>query len=113
MAAIGAVLFSGKAILAKFQYRYGIDALDVMALRMTFSLPLFAFLAVRETLRARSTRPPLSVRDLLTLGRGLEMRFTAAGLGCAAGRISLGRMSQSVSMYRFAPGAHHQPRDGH
>ena len=68
MAAIGAVLFSCKAILAKFQYRYGIDALDVMALRMIFSLPLFAFLAVRETLRARSTRPPLSVRDLLTLG---------------------------------------------
>ena len=61
LAATGAVLFSAKAILAKYQFRYGLDALDVMALRMGFSLPLFALLAVRETRRART---PLSRRDL-------------------------------------------------
>jgi drug/metabolite transporter (DMT)-like permease len=60
LAASGAVLFSAKAILAKFQFRYGLDALDVMALRMGFSLPLFALLAVRETRRART---PLTRRD--------------------------------------------------
>lgn len=41
LAAAGAVLFSAKAILAKFQYRYGLDALDVLTLRMLFALPLF------------------------------------------------------------------------
>jgi drug/metabolite transporter (DMT)-like permease len=60
LAASGAVLFSAKAILAKFQFRYGLDALDVMALRMSFSLPLFGLLAVRETRRART---PLTRHD--------------------------------------------------
>lgn len=64
MAAAGAVLFSGKAILAKLQYRYGVDALDVMALRMLMSLPLFAALAVRETRRARERQTQISRRDL-------------------------------------------------
>lgn len=65
LAAAGAILFSAKAILAKLHYRYGVDALDVMALRMLFSGPLFLVLAVRETLRARAAqlaRP--SRRDL-------------------------------------------------
>ena len=61
LAAAGAVLFSAKAILAKFQFRYGLDALDVMALRMSLSLPLFAALAMRESRRARA---PLQRRDL-------------------------------------------------
>ena len=68
LAAAGAVLFSAKAILAKYQFRHGLDALDVMALRMSFSLPLFALLAVRETRRAHA---PLERRDaalILVLG---------------------------------------------
>lgn len=52
LAAVAAVLFSGKAILAKFHYRYGLDALDVLSLRMLFALPLFAALAWREGRRA-------------------------------------------------------------
>lgn len=64
LAAAGAVLFSAKAILAKFQFRYGMDAVDVMALRMGFSLPLFALLAVRETRRAHL---PLSRRDIMLI----------------------------------------------
>lgn len=70
LAATGAVLFSAKAILAKFQYRHGLDALDVMALRMAFSLPLFVALGVREA-RRRPDRAPLSRGDagrLLVLG---------------------------------------------
>ncbi|QSX76966.1 DMT family transporter [Agrilutibacter solisilvae] len=68
LAAGAAVLFSAKAILAKFQFRYGLDALDVMALRMGLALPLFALLAVRESRRAAA---PLQARDralILVLG---------------------------------------------
>jgi len=54
LAASGAILFSAKAILAKLQYRYGVDSLQVLALRMAFSLPLFAALGVREHGRARA-----------------------------------------------------------
>ena len=61
LAAAGAILFSAKAILAKFQYRYGMDALDVMALRMLMALPLFALLGLRERLRGRG--PTLSTRQ--------------------------------------------------
>lgn len=55
LGATGAVLFSAKAILAKFQFRYGLDALDVMALRMALSLPLFLGLGLREHLRGNRT----------------------------------------------------------
>ncbi|MFC3552289.1 DMT family transporter [Lysobacter cavernae] len=69
LAAVGAVLFSAKAILAKFQYRYGIDALDVLALRMLLSLPLFVLLGVHEA--RRPGRTPMTRRDfglILVLG---------------------------------------------
>ena len=64
LAASGAILFSAKAILAKLHYRYGIDALDVLALRMAYSAPLFLLLAARETLRARARGSSLRRRDL-------------------------------------------------
>lgn len=69
LGAAGAVLFSAKAILAKFQFRYGLDALDVMALRMALSLPLFLGLGLREHLRGNRT--PLRHREwgqVLVLG---------------------------------------------
>lgn len=58
-AAAGAVLFSAKAILAKFQYRYGLDSLDVLTLRMLFALPLFVaygWLAARRLPRLQLGR---------------------------------------------------------
>lgn len=61
MAATGAILFSAKAILAKFQYRYGVDSLDVLALRMLLSLPLFVALGIRES--RRPERAPMTRRD--------------------------------------------------
>ncbi|MBF6023229.1 DMT family transporter [Lysobacter niastensis] len=69
LAATGAVLFSAKAILAKFQYRHGIDALDVLALRMLLSLPLFVALGIHES--RRPAREPMTRRDfglILILG---------------------------------------------
>jgi drug/metabolite transporter (DMT)-like permease len=52
LAAIAAILFSAKAILAKFLYRHGIDAVTVLALRMLFSVPVFGAVAIYETWRA-------------------------------------------------------------
>ncbi len=43
LALAGAVLFSAKAILVKLSYRYGVDAVTLIALRMAFSVPFFAF----------------------------------------------------------------------
>lgn len=63
LAASGAILFSAKAILAKLQYRYGVDSLQVLTLRMAFSLPLFALLGIRETRRARARQALPSRRD--------------------------------------------------
>jgi len=55
----GAILFSTKAVIAKLLYRYHIDAVTLIAFRMLFSLPVFAFVAVWK-MRAG---PPLSVPD--------------------------------------------------
>lgn len=63
LAAIAAVLFSAKAILAKFLYRYGIDAVTLIALRMLFALPVFAFVAALETWRARERGDRLTPRE--------------------------------------------------
>ncbi len=43
LAGAGSVLFSAKAIVVKLAYRYGVDAETLIALRMLFSVPFFAF----------------------------------------------------------------------
>ena len=45
LATLGAIAFSGKAILAKLMYRHGVDAVQVIFWRMAFALPLFLLLA--------------------------------------------------------------------
>ena len=45
LATLGAVAFSGKAILAKLMYRHGVDAVQVIFWRMLLALPLFLALA--------------------------------------------------------------------
>ena len=45
MASLGAIAFSGKAIIVKLAYRYGVDAVTLIMYRMLFSLPLFLLLA--------------------------------------------------------------------
>ena len=42
---VGAVAFSGKAIIVKLAYRYGVDAVTLIMLRMLFALPFFVALA--------------------------------------------------------------------
>ncbi|HYD95243.1 MAG TPA: DMT family transporter [Noviherbaspirillum sp.] len=46
LAIAGAVLFSAKAIVAKLIYRYGVDAVTLIAFRMLFALPFFAAVAL-------------------------------------------------------------------
>lgn len=45
LAAFGAIAFSGKAIVAKLMYRYGVDAFTVVGLRMMLALPFFLAMA--------------------------------------------------------------------
>ena len=42
LAMVGAIAFSGKAIIVKLGYRYGVDAVTLLMLRMLFALPFFA-----------------------------------------------------------------------
>ena len=46
LAGIGAVAFSGKAIIVKLAYRYGVDAVTLIMLRMLFALPMFVAIAL-------------------------------------------------------------------
>ncbi|MCF8168353.1 MAG: DMT family transporter [Rhodoferax sp.] len=41
LASIGAIAFSGKAIIVKLAYRHGVDAVTLIMLRMLFALPFF------------------------------------------------------------------------
>ena len=45
LAAVGAIAFSGKAIIVKLAYRYGVDAVTLIMYRMLFALPLFLLLS--------------------------------------------------------------------
>lgn len=64
LASAGAVAFSGKAIIVKLAYRYGVDAVTLIAYRMLFALPLFLALSWW----AGRDKPPLSGADLRLLG---------------------------------------------
>src|ERR1700726_1189358 len=59
LAACGAISFSGKAIIVKLAYRYGVDAVTLIMYRMLFALPLFLILAWWAGLG----KPPLTWRD--------------------------------------------------
>ncbi len=67
LAGLGAVGFSGKAIIVKLAYRYGVDAVTLIMYRMLFALPLFVLLAWW----AGRGRPALTWRDArIVLGLG-------------------------------------------
>jgi drug/metabolite transporter (DMT)-like permease len=59
LATLGAIGFSGKAIIVKLAYRYGVDAVTLIMYRMLFALPLFLAL----TWWAGRGRPALTWRD--------------------------------------------------
>lgn len=45
LAVLGAVAFSGKAIIVKLAYREGVDAITLLMLRMALALPFFVLMA--------------------------------------------------------------------
>jgi len=66
MAMLGAVLFSAKAIVVKFTYRYGIDAVTLIAFRMLFAMPFFAAVAWHQSrLAARGEIVVLTAKERL------------------------------------------------
>jgi drug/metabolite transporter (DMT)-like permease len=64
LAVLGAVAFSGKAIIVKLAYRHGVDPVTLLMLRMAFALPLFVALAWW----AGRGQPALSGRDWRVVG---------------------------------------------
>jgi drug/metabolite transporter (DMT)-like permease len=80
LAAIGAIAFSGKAIIVKLAYRYGVDAVTLIMYRMLFSLPLFIALTWWSSLG----KPRLTWRDArAALGLGFCGYYLASFLDFA------------------------------
>lgn len=78
----GSIAFSGKAIIVKLAYRYGVDAVTLIMFRMLFALPLFLALAWWATFR-QGGRPvaPLTRRDWLGVaGLGVTGYYLASFL---------------------------------
>jgi drug/metabolite transporter (DMT)-like permease len=65
LAAAGAIAFSGKAIIVKLSYRYGVDAVTVVMLRMLIALPFFIGLGLWSERQAHAKANPLTRRDVL------------------------------------------------
>jgi len=80
LATLGAIAFSGKAIIVKLAYRYGVDAVTLIMLRMVFALPLFLILAWW----AGRGKPALTGRDWrVILGLGFSGYYLASYLDFA------------------------------
>ena len=67
LALAGAIAFSGKAIIVKLSYRYGVDAVTVIMYRMLFALPFFVAMAWWASRQPHALANPLSRRDLLAI----------------------------------------------
>jgi drug/metabolite transporter (DMT)-like permease len=80
LATAGAIAFSGKAIIVKLAYRYGVDAVTLIMLRMLFALPLFALMAWW----AGRGKPALTRRDWLgVFGLGFSGYYLSSFLDFA------------------------------
>jgi drug/metabolite transporter (DMT)-like permease len=80
LATVGAIAFSGKAIIVKLAYRYGDDAVTLITYRMLFALPLFLGLSWW----AGRGRPPLARHDWrVVLGLGFSGYYLASFLDFA------------------------------
>ena len=61
MALLGSIAFSGKAIIVKLAYRYGVDPVTLLMYRMLFALPVFLLMGWW----AGRGKPGLVLRDWL------------------------------------------------
>ena len=77
LAAAGSICFSGKAIIVKLAYRYGVDAVTLLMYRMLFALPLFLL----ASWWAGRGKPALTIREWKTLaGLGFGGYYLASFL---------------------------------
>jgi drug/metabolite transporter (DMT)-like permease len=66
LATLGAVAFSGKAIIVKLAYRHGVDAVTLIMLRMLFALPFFLVMTWWSGRHTAMRKPaPLTSKDML------------------------------------------------
>ena len=73
----GAIAFSGKAIIVKLAYRYGVDAVTLIMYRMLFALPIFLVMAWW----ASRGKAPLTGRDWLgVIGLGITGYYLSSFL---------------------------------
>jgi len=77
LGSVGAIAFSGKAIIVKLAYRHGVDAVTVLMYRMLFAFPLFLALSCW----AGRGQPVLRRADwLLLAGLGFSGYYLASFL---------------------------------
>ena len=80
LATVGAIAFSGKAIIVKLAYRHGVDAVTLIMYRMLIAFPIFVLMAWW----ASRGRPALSRKDWLgILGLGVTGYYLASYLDFA------------------------------
>ena len=85
LATLGAVAFSGKAIIVKLAYRHGVDAVTLIMLRMLFALPFFLAMSWWASRPTPQHRPvPLMRQDMLGIaGLGFTGYYLASFLDFA------------------------------
>jgi len=69
LAISGVVMFSAKAVMVKLSYRFDVDVLTILLLRMVFALPFYLFIAFRTSRKSEGHK--LTIKDviiLITLG---------------------------------------------
>lgn len=81
---LGSIMFSAKAVMVKLAYRYGIDPVSLLLLRMLFALPFYAITLVWIKRKDRYTpldgRKWLLIISLGIVGYYLASYFDFAGL---------------------------------
>ncbi|MFZ2738957.1 MAG: DMT family transporter [Burkholderiaceae bacterium] len=85
LAAVGSIAFSGKAIIVKLAYRYGVDPVTLIMYRMLFALPFFAAMAWWATYgQGGENRKALTGQDWRgVLGLGFSGYYLASMLDFA------------------------------
>ena len=84
LAVIGAIAFSGKAIIVKLGYRYGVDAVTLLMLRMLFALPFFLAIVWWTNRKTAQPAVALTAKDWWgVLGLGFSGYYLASFLDFA------------------------------
>jgi drug/metabolite transporter (DMT)-like permease len=95
LATLGAIAFSGKAIIVKLAYRHGVDAVTLIMYRMLFALPIFALMAWWSS----RGKPALTRRDIWgILGLGFTGYYLASFLDFA-GLASISASLERLILY--------------